>query len=87
MANKVSDKRVKAFERFNADLEKFRMETEGEESTLYEDAFSYQALRNIARQRWNHRLPEWHQFVDWVKTLPFAQELILDGLDIKEKED
>ena len=51
------------------------------------DAFSYQALRNIARQRWNHRLPEWHQFVDWIKTLPFAKELILDGLDIKGKED
>ena len=47
------------------------------------DAFSYQALRNIARQRWNHRLPEWHMFVDWVKTLPFSQELILDGLEIK----
>ena len=51
------------------------------------DAFSYQALRNIVRQRWNHRLPEWHVFVDWVKTLPFSQELILDGLDVKEKED
>lgn len=47
------------------------------------DAFSYQALRNIAKQRWNHRLPEWKQFVDWVKTLPFSQELILDGLEIK----
>lgn len=51
------------------------------------DAFSYQALRNIARQRWNHRLPEWHVFVDWIKTLPFSQELILDGLNINEKED
>ena len=48
------------------------------------DAFSYQALRNIAKQRWNHRLPEWHVFVDWVKTLPFSKELILDGLDIGE---
>ena len=47
------------------------------------DAFSYQALRNIAKQRWNHRLPEWHVFVDWIKTLPFSQELILDGLEIK----
>ena len=47
------------------------------------DAFSYQALRNIARQRWNHRLPGWQVFVDWVKTLPFSQELILDGLEIK----
>ena len=47
------------------------------------DAFSYQALRNIAKQRWNHRLPEWHVFVDWIKTLPLSQELILDGLEIK----
>lgn len=51
------------------------------------DMFSYQALRKMVAQRHNHRLPEWHQFIDWVKTLPFAQELILDGLDIKEKED
>ena len=51
------------------------------------DAFSYQALRNITRQRWNHRLPEWHEFVDWVKTLPFSHELILDGLDINGKEE
>ena len=41
------------------------------------DFFSYQCLRNIVRQRHNHRLPEWHAFVDWVKTLPFAEELIL----------
>ena len=47
------------------------------------DMFSYQVLRNIAKQRWNHRLPEWHVFVDWIKTLPLSQELILDGLAIK----
>ena len=51
------------------------------------DMFSYQALRKMVTQRHNHRLPEWHTFVDWIKTLPFSQELILDGLDIKEKED
>ena len=51
------------------------------------DMFSYQCLRNIVRQRHDHRLAEWHQFIDWIKTLPFAQELIMDGLDIKEKED
>ena len=49
------------------------------------DFFSYQALRNIVKQRHNHRLPEWHQFCDWVKTLPFAYELILDGINIKEE--
>ena len=48
------------------------------------DMFSYQTLRRIVAQRHNHRLPEWHQFVDWIKTLPFADELILDGLNIGE---
>ena len=47
------------------------------------DMFSYQALRRIVSQRHNHRLPEWHVFVDWIKTLPLSQELILDGLEIK----
>ncbi len=44
------------------------------------DMFSYQTLRRIVAQRHNHRLPEWHTFIDWVKTLPFAEELILVGL-------
>lgn len=43
--------------------------------------FSYQALRRIYQQRRNHRLPHWHIFCDWIKTLPFADELILIGLD------
>ena len=47
------------------------------------DMFSYQTLRRIVVQRHNHRLPEWHQFIAWIKTLPFSQELILDGLEIK----
>ena len=47
------------------------------------DMFSYQTLRRIVVQRHNHRLPEWHQFIDWIKTLPLAEELILDGLEIK----
>lgn len=40
--------------------------------------FSYAALRNIVRQRANHKLNEWHQFIDWVHTLPYADELIFD---------
>lgn len=43
--------------------------------------FSYQTLRRIYQQRRNHRLPHWHIFCDWIKTLPFANELILIGLD------
>ena len=48
------------------------------------DMFSYQTLRRIVAQRHNHRLPEWHTFIDWVKTLPFAEELILVGLETEE---
>ena len=45
------------------------------------DMFSYQTLRRIYIQRRNHRLPMWHKFCSWVETLPFAQELILIGLE------
>lgn len=48
------------------------------------DMFSYQTLRRIVAQRHNHRLPEWHTFIDWVRTLPFADELILVGLETEE---
>ena len=48
------------------------------------DIFSYQTLRRIVAQRHNHRLPEWHTFIDWVRTLPFAEELILVGLETEE---
>lgn len=49
------------------------------------DMFSYQTLRRIYIQRKNHRLPEWHTFVDWVRTLPFAEELILVGLEDRKE--
>lgn len=39
--------------------------------------FSYQTLRRIYFQRRNHRLPMWHDFCDFICTLPFAKELIL----------
>ncbi len=38
--------------------------------------FSYANLHNIYFQRRNHKLKEWHDFCEWVKTLPFAKELI-----------
>lgn len=50
------------------------------------DFFSYQCLRNMVIQRFNHRKVEWHWFIEWVKTLPLAQELILVGLDEQMKE-
>ena len=41
------------------------------------DMWSYQCLRNIYKQRINHRLPEWHEFCSWIETLPFAKQLII----------
>ena len=48
------------------------------------DMFSYQTLRRIVIQRHNHRLPEWHQFIAWIKTLPLAEELIFVGLETEK---
>lgn len=45
------------------------------------DYFSYQTLRRIVRQRYNHRKAEWHYFIDAVRMLPYAKELILVGLE------
>lgn len=39
--------------------------------------FSYPTLRRIYKQRHNHRLPMWHDFCEWMRTLPFADTLIL----------
>lgn len=40
------------------------------------DTISYQTLRRIYFQRRHHRLPIWHQFCEWIETLPFAKQLI-----------
>ena len=37
---------------------------------------NYRCLKNIWRQRRNHRLPEWREFCRWIETLPYAKELI-----------
>ena len=37
---------------------------------------NYRCLKNIWRQRRDHRLPEWREFCKWIETLPYAQELI-----------
>ena len=39
---------------------------------------NYENLRSMYHQREYHKLTEWHSFRDWVKTLPYAQELIID---------
>lgn len=37
---------------------------------------NYSVLRAIVKQRDNHRLSEWKTFIDWIHTLPYANELI-----------
>lgn len=37
---------------------------------------NYSVLRAIVKQRDNHRLSEWKTFIDWTRTLPYANELI-----------
>ena len=66
-----------------------KMKSELTEGTMQKriQYFSYQALRRIYHQRREHRLPHWHIFCDWIKTLPFAKELILCNYDGERKED
>lgn len=39
---------------------------------------NYENLRSMYHQREHHKLIEWHSFCDWVKTLPYAQEFIIN---------
>ena len=38
---------------------------------------SYESLINIYHARKNHKLQEWHVFCDYIRTLPYAKELII----------
>lgn len=38
---------------------------------------NYENLINIYYARRNHKLDEWHTLCDWIKTLPYAEKLIL----------
>lgn len=40
---------------------------------------NYRQLKTIYAQRKNHRLPEWREFCNWIKTLPLAYQLIICG--------
>ena len=49
---------------------------------------SYENVLNMVRQRKNHKLTEWSKsFIDWARTLPYAQELIfLDEISEKKEQ-
>lgn len=38
---------------------------------------NYETLANIYFARKDHKLQEWHEVCEWIKTLPYAKELIL----------
>ncbi len=40
-------------------------------------SFNYETLINIYYARKDHKLAEWHTFCDWIKTLPYAEQLII----------
>ena len=40
-------------------------------------SFNYETLVNIYHARHNHKLKEWHVFCDWIRTLPYAREIII----------
>lgn len=40
---------------------------------------NYQVLKNMYYARKNHKLDEWHIFCDWIETLPYFKEIVLDN--------
>lgn len=38
---------------------------------------NYEQLATIYRQRKSHMLKDWREFIEWIKTLPLAEELII----------
>ena len=37
---------------------------------------TYENIYNMIRQRENHKLTEWHDFIEWAKKLPQAEEFL-----------
>lgn len=40
---------------------------------------NYENLMSMYYHRRNHKLTEWHQYCDWIESLPYTQELFLIG--------
>ena len=41
---------------------------------------NYEVLAGIFPKRKNHKLDEWHEFCDWIKSLPYSEVITLDGV-------
>lgn len=98
---KLTDRGLRALENLIAVMEQYRTEfiaTKDKTAwynmiqllpTSYQQmrtcTMNYETLVNIYYARKNHKLEEWHTFCDWIRTLPYADQLIL-GLDPEEGE-
>ena len=40
---------------------------------------NYEVLKRIYFARRNHKLDDWHVLCDWIKSLPYFKEIVLDG--------
>lgn len=40
---------------------------------------NYAVLRNIYHARKNHKLDEWHDFCDWISSLPYSELITMEG--------
>ena len=40
---------------------------------------NYEVLANMYKSRKNHKLDEWHDFCDWIKTLPYSELIVGKG--------
>lgn len=45
---------------------------------------NYESLINMYFSRKSHKLEEWHSFCDWIKSLPYAKELILAEKEVEK---
>lgn len=39
---------------------------------------NYRQLKTIYQQRKNHRLPEWREFCEWIRSLPYSEIITLE---------
>ena len=89
----MNDEGIKAMEKLIETLEDLRLrfvETKDKElwytiiqllpssyNQMRTCTLSYENLVNIYYARRNHKLTEWHEYCDWIKSLPYFEELFI----------
>lgn len=91
--DKLDEESLEAFKKYIDYIESVRLKyVETKDKALWYDliqllpssynqmrtcTFNYENLVSMYYARKTHKLDEWHVFCDWVKTLPYASDLIL----------